>query len=55
MEEEKGKMNAEERAAVAVKIVAILEKEAGGHLFDTLHTVASLLDTDIKVTSTLRP
>jgi hypothetical protein len=46
---EKAEMSVEKKAEIAVKIVAILREEAGGYEFDVLHTVASLLNTGIKV------
>ena len=49
MKKEKGKMSAEGKAAIAVEIVTILEKEAGGHELEILHTVASLLGVSIKI------
>ena len=55
MKTEKGKMSAEKKAEIALKIVAILEKEAGGDVFVVLHTAASLLNPDIKISTTFHP
>lgn len=51
MEKEKKELSAEKKAAVAAKIVAILEREAGGEEINVLHTAASLLGVSIKIES----
>lgn len=49
MKKEKRKFTIKDKADTALKIVAILEKEAGGYELEVLHTVASLLDGYVSV------